>query len=155
MGHPSKTFKNKMHKLAELLWSGHSPLGKPLYSKFQAECPKPIDFTEAKFWTGDTDQKISDAIKACKAKFDDDEIKALTAYVKQTFGRYATYKIIDGNQQPRTLDPNCDKIVVQTRSILQVFLISPSLSKCRVSKLARSVRATESIIWESVEWACW
>jgi hypothetical protein len=38
---------------------------------------------------------------------------------KQDFGK--VYKIIDGNQHPLQSDPDCDKIVMQTRSILEIL----------------------------------
>ena len=143
-----KELRDKLKRCEELLWPGASPQGKPLYSKFQAGCPMPIDFTEPKFWTGDTDQKIIDAIKACQAKFNDDEIKALTVYIKKTFGRYVVYKIIDGNQQPRSSDPYCEKIVLQTRSILQVFIYLANFIKVPDEHLPNAQnRASKNILY--------
>ena len=108
----------------------------------------PVDFHDPKFWTGDTDQKITGAIKACQAKFNDDEIKALTAYIKKTFGRYVVYKIIDGNQQPRSSDPYCEKIVVQTRSILQVFIYLAEFIKVPDDHLPNAQnRASKNILY--------
>jgi len=41
--------------------------------------------------------------------------------VKPTSGRYEVYKIIDGNQNPPQSDPDCEKIVMQTRSIYETL----------------------------------
>lgn len=113
----------KVKEFKKLLWSGASPQVNPLYTRYRVENPTPV-FEDPKFWMGDVDdQKIIDAIKASKGKFDDDEIEELKAYIKQSFGRYEVYKIIDGNQQPLPSDPYCDKIVLQTRSLLSVFIM--------------------------------
>jgi hypothetical protein len=41
--------------------------------------------------------------------------------VKLTCGRYEVYKIIDGNQNLPQSDPDCEKIVIQTRSIYETL----------------------------------
>jgi hypothetical protein len=137
-----KELEDAVKYFKELLWSGASPLGKDLYKFKCSDChgpngdgkgplastsdPKPANFHDPRFWTGDVDEKIGQAVTQGKDHMEEidmkpEELKGVTSYIRQEFGRYLVYKIIDGNQQPRPLDPYCDKIVVKTRSILQVF----------------------------------
>ena len=137
-----ETFKYKIKRFKELLWSDASPQGEGLYSINCRDChgekrdgkgpkahtnnPKPADFTDPKFWMGDVDQKIDKAITCghdgiAKSAMKPEERKAVTSYIKQAFRRYEVYKIIDCNQYILQPDPNCDKIVLQTRSILEVL----------------------------------
>jgi hypothetical protein len=51
----------------------------------------------------------------------DDDLNAVKAFIKQAFGRYEIYKIIDGNQYILRTGQYCDKIVLQSRSILEVL----------------------------------
>ncbi len=133
--------EDKVKEFKRLLWPDASPQGKGLYSNC-SEChgekgdgkgpmastydPKPANFHDHQFWMSDVDQKIDQAItsghgRMAKRNLKPEEKKAVISYLKQAFGRYEVYKIIDGNQQPRPSDPYCDKIILQTRSILQVF----------------------------------
>ncbi|MGA8571545.1 MAG: hypothetical protein ACLP7A_12835 [Desulfobaccales bacterium] len=47
--------------------------------------------------------------------------------IQNANGRYEVYKIIDGNQYPLQPDPKCDKIFLQSRSVLGVLLVLSDL----------------------------
>lgn len=52
--------------------------------------PPPDNFTDPKFWQGDVDKKISDAVTKGKKQMvpvdlKPEEIKAVTAYIHKTF----------------------------------------------------------------------
>ena len=52
--------------------------------------PKPRDFNNPEFWQNDADEKIKNTVSNGKGmmpafKLDDDEIKAITAYMHHTF----------------------------------------------------------------------
>jgi hypothetical protein len=137
-----ETFTKKIERFKKLLWS-HASQGECLYShcsgchgeKGDGKGPKasncnsnPADFTDLKFWMGDVDQKIDQAITSghhgmAKSAMKPEERQAVTSYIKQAFGRYEVYKIIDGNQYILQPDPNCDKIVLQTCSIWESLYI--------------------------------
>ena len=122
-----------INRFKELLWPNASHRGEILFNEFLGQIKK-HDFTDPKFWKGDIKQnrqKITEAIKkACegqKVKPDEDQIEAIASYITQNIGKYEVYKIIDGNQKPRQLDPDNEKIFMQTRSILQILIMLSNL----------------------------
>ncbi len=137
-----KEWKENLKSFKKLLCPNGLPQGEDLYSIKCCNChgekgdgkgpnasdPKPADFTEPKFWMGDVDQKIDQAVKKDHEKkfklyMKDDDLNAVIAYIKQAFGNYEVYKIIDGNQYPLQPGLNSDKIFLRTRSILQVLIM--------------------------------
>ena len=135
--------KPKVDALKNLLWPNSSSKGKELYELYNSKCLccheakdrnigtgsissylRINDSTDPKFWLGDVEQRITQAFKKCHKNLDikDYELDALIAFIKRDFGRYEVYKIYDGNQE-LPLDPYCDKIAMQTRSIYQVLIL--------------------------------
>ncbi len=53
--------------------------------------------------------------------------KASSQGIQKALGGYEVYKVIDGNQNPLQPDPKCDKIFLQSRSVLGVLLVLSDL----------------------------
>jgi hypothetical protein len=139
-----KNLMKELNKLKERLWPNFSSEEKHLYELYNSKCLcchaakdrnigigsissylRINDSTDPKFWMGDLEQRITQAVKKghknANLHITDAELKALIALITHDFGRYEVYKIYDGNQE-LPLDPYCDKIAMQTRSIYQVLL---------------------------------
>ncbi|MFZ0052753.1 MAG: cytochrome c, partial [Desulfobaccales bacterium] len=140
------TFKDKIQEFKDLLRIKVSPKLEPMYKSNCCGCHgakgdgdgpdkadlKPANFNNPKFWVGDVDQKIDQAVQKGHEEIPkkeitklrnmkDDDLNAVKAFIKQAFGRYEVYKIINGNQYILQTGQYCDKIVLQTRSILEVL----------------------------------
>ncbi|MFZ0052131.1 MAG: hypothetical protein WAK96_10175, partial [Desulfobaccales bacterium] len=135
-----KVIEKEVKAFKKLLWPNSAPLDNE-YKLYHNKCLccheakdgntglpsissyfNPAASNDPKFWVEDVDQKITRAVtKGCRmSKITPSDLKAITTFIEDTFGKYKLYKIYDGNQEI-PLDPGCDKIVLQTRSIWQVL----------------------------------
>jgi len=136
-----ETFVDKITRFKELLWANSLPLEKERYDSYNSKClschgakdpstgPGSIfsylnssDGTDSKLSEEDMEQKIKQAVTSgCgMGKIAPSELESIITVIKHAFARYEVYKIYDGNQG-LPLDPDCDKIVLQARSILEVL----------------------------------
>ncbi len=131
-------------ELKKLLWPNLSSVEiklSGLYNSYCYGCHGPKGSTEPRsilsylrfgddndpsVWMDNADQTIKEAVtsghgRMAKIPMEPSELRAIIAYITHAPGNYQLYKIYDANQE-LPLDPNCEKIAMQTRSIYQVLI---------------------------------
>jgi hypothetical protein len=81
------------------------------------------------FPVDDLDNKIAEAVsnpKCAMSKMESSEREGGVSYIKHHFGRFEKFKVINGDQELPS-DPYCEKIVIKTRSIMQILTIYSKL----------------------------
>jgi hypothetical protein len=123
--------KETLGEFKKLLWPKYTDLEEAWHKSYNKKCggchKAPAE--EPKFQTCDMEQEITRAVTCGHgqmhkiANIKPSELKGIISFIKHSHpGRYEVYKIIDANQK-LPLDPYCDKLVMQTQSILQTLTI--------------------------------
>jgi hypothetical protein len=122
------TLEEQVSCFKNLLWpkyNAHKSAWLKSYNTTCVECHKAHNINP-KYQTCDLDRQITKIVTCGHGnmkKIDDmkpSELKEIISYLEHSSGGYEVYKIIDANQK-LPLDPYCDKIVLQTQSILQTL----------------------------------
>ncbi len=122
----------ELNELKKLLWPKYLTEKEARWrDSYNHNCLKPGCHTapnnEPRFATGGLDQKITKAVACGHGKMhkidnmESGELKGIISFIRHSpSGRYEIYEIIDANQE-LPLDSYCDKIFIQTQSILQTL----------------------------------